>query len=377
MNVLYLGGFRLPDKNAAAHRVISNTKILLELGHKVWMVGQDVEISNREILETFNSNVVMYNDPYPNGIISWINYIWDINRIKRLIVENSINLVILYNYPSFATLRLLPYLKKRNIKVVADCTEWYGSPDGSIIKKIIKKLDTSLRMRLVNFNIDGIITISKYLTDYYKGVKTIELPPLVDLKDNKFKCLDRTIDSSIINFVYAGQMGNKDRINEVLNMLAIIREDGIKNFKFNIIGTDEKSFIENNIITYKYKDFVNFFGRLSHNEVIKKVALSDFVVFLREDNRVNNAGFPTKFVEAMSCGTPVITNSTSNISEYLKEGVNGFFIEGDYEQQKIKFKSILGLSKNRIIELKQNCSKNNSFYYREYIEKFNMFLSNL
>ena len=33
--VLYIGGFQLPEKNAAALRVVANAKILRELGYRV------------------------------------------------------------------------------------------------------------------------------------------------------------------------------------------------------------------------------------------------------------------------------------------------------------------------------------------------------
>ncbi|MCK9163882.1 MAG: hypothetical protein M0O93_06000 [Bacteroidales bacterium] len=37
--ILYIGGFELPDKNAAAQRVISNGKILRDLGFNVVYIG--------------------------------------------------------------------------------------------------------------------------------------------------------------------------------------------------------------------------------------------------------------------------------------------------------------------------------------------------
>ena len=37
--VLYIGGFELPDKNAAAQRVLSVGKALREIGYKVFYLG--------------------------------------------------------------------------------------------------------------------------------------------------------------------------------------------------------------------------------------------------------------------------------------------------------------------------------------------------
>ena len=37
--ILYVGNFELPDKNAAAHRVVNNAKIFRELGYRVALLG--------------------------------------------------------------------------------------------------------------------------------------------------------------------------------------------------------------------------------------------------------------------------------------------------------------------------------------------------
>ena len=54
-------------------------------------------------------------------------------------------------------------------------------------------------------------------------------------------------------------------------------------------------------------------------------------MFLRDDNRVTKAGFPTKFVESISAGVPVITNKTSDLEYHLKNGENGFLLGNNIE----------------------------------------------
>jgi len=54
---------------------------------------------------------------------------------------------------------------------------------------------------------------------------------------------------------------------------------------------------------------------------------ADFSVFFRRRNRVSEVGFPTKYAEATTCGIPVITNSSSDLAEYLRDGVNGILVE--------------------------------------------------
>lgn len=47
--IIYVGGFELPDKNAAAQRVLSIAKILRELGYDVIFLGVDKTLKKRKI----------------------------------------------------------------------------------------------------------------------------------------------------------------------------------------------------------------------------------------------------------------------------------------------------------------------------------------
>lgn len=46
---------------------------------------------------------------------------------------------------------------------------------------------------------------------------------------------------------------------------------------------------------------------------------------IREKTRKTMAGFPTKVVESMSLGTPVITTDASDLADYIKHGENEFW----------------------------------------------------
>lgn len=77
--------------------------------------------------------------------------------------------------------------------IYADATEWYVA-QGNIVFKTVKTIDTEWRMRKLHFKTDGVIAISEYLYNYYKNrVKTIKLPPLVDLKASKWEINKNTM----------------------------------------------------------------------------------------------------------------------------------------------------------------------------------------
>ncbi|RHM53916.1 hypothetical protein DWZ57_22020, partial [Bacteroides fragilis] len=85
--IVYIGGFELPDKNAAAQRVISNAKIFRKLGYHVIFVGidkymaDDVEFEDTKLeFEGF----IYYRVKYPCSIFQWVKYLSDVSFLYSL-----------------------------------------------------------------------------------------------------------------------------------------------------------------------------------------------------------------------------------------------------------------------------------------------------
>lgn len=362
--ILYVGGFRLPDGNAAASRVINNAKILRDLGHKVVLVDVCDQV-DKNIWKTEKNSYgfTCYSIQYPEKL-GWVKYLTSIDKIKTLMKDTKFDSIIVYNYPSVAFMHLIQYCKKRNIKLIADCTEWYSNS-----KNIIKNADTYLRMIYLQKNIDGVISISQYLFDFYKkDVKTIYLPPLVDCNDEKWDKIHFPKNENKRIFVYAGVPGKKDRLNLFIEVMSTLKE----NFLFYVIGITEKQYLrlypKHKYLVQSLEEKIKFLGRISHKEAVEYLKNSTFSVFVREPNRANTAGFPTKFVEAVSCGIPVMTNLTSDLDNYLHDMENGIAIK-DCSADAIKeaFEKVFSLSEQQLLDMKTNCeNKKETFHYEFY-----------
>lgn len=327
--IIYIGGFELPDKNAAAQRVIGNAKALKALGYTVVFI--DINRDTEQSVLDSKSEVfgfARYSMKYTNRRLVSIK---DFKEVWSIYRENICS-VIAYNFPGIALNKMRRFCRQKNIKIIADCTEWYGAQGDFFIKKIFKGIDSYIRMNIVQPRLDGMIAISRYIENFYKNkLPTVRIPPLTDITEPKWK-KEEVQTHEKIRIIYAGSPGkHKDKINLIIEALSKIDD----NFEFIVIGISDKQYLEyypkDRQILRKMKRKIYFKGRLPHDQVLHYIKQADCSMFYRNISRVTMAGFPTKFSESITCGTPVITNHTSNLNEYLIENVNGFWITENIE----------------------------------------------
>ena len=381
--IVYVGGFELPDKNAASHRVLSNAKALRELGYNVIFIDIDRSLNaNFKIMETKRiiQGFDCWSNCYPKTSKQWITYLTNINSIKLVNGKyDNVKAIIAYNYQGIALYNLKKFCKRNNIAIIADCTEWYDIKGTNIIFKTIKGLDSFIRMRVVQKRLDGLIVISSYLEDYYKKyVKTIRIPPLVDLNEPKWNMVNPNVADDKLKLVYTGSPGkNKDKINYIIEALYNIKTN--RNYEFRVVGITKDQYIN---YYPKHKEIIKlldkkiiFLGRMPHIESLAELKKSDFCIFVRDKNRTMMAGFPTKFAESISCGIPVITTNTSDLEKYIIDGQNGFFI--DLNEAKKFFEKLFSYNISIIKDMKDSSANLKLFHYENYISEFEKFVDRI
>lgn len=376
--IIYYGNSCYPDKDASALRTIGNAKVLRELGYNVILIGCR-EGEQRSLMESHEEyeGFSFFNYPSPSSASQWKDYLFHFKPLEEAINKFGADAVILYNHPAISSKRILSYCHNLGIKVYADCTEWYD-PKGFSPHSLIKRADTWLRMERVNRQLDGIITISSFLKKYYdeRGCKTICVPPLIDLtcaKWAKVKNKDDKYEEGV-KLIYVGNSGagSKDKIGLIISALKQIRQSNTEFlFQMDVVGMTEAQFIDAFKIKLKDCDFVRFHGRKPNSEALDMIKRSDFSIFLRDTNLVCTAGFPTKFSESIACGTPVLTNLTSDLGRYMKDGDNGYVIDTtSFETTCNTMCRALRTPKDKIIEMKNYCRNDKSFDYHSFIDEF-------
>lgn len=366
--IFYVGGFELPDKNAAALRVLSNAKILRSLNYEVVLIGIYRDCAETLKIKSFEvEGFECWSIPYPKNKKEWLKYLTSVEHLIKLEKRyKNLKMCIFYNYPSLSLWRAFCYFRKIKVKVIADCTEWYNAEKDSLLFYILKKIDTFFRMRIIHKKLDGLILISGYLDKYYKKCKNkIIIPPLVDLKEVKWNCIKKELDNRI-KIIYAGSPSKcKEKLDLGINIIDKLSQK--YSITFYILGITKTEF-EKKYNKKIFNNNIKFVGRVKNKEVISYVKNSDFSLIIRESNRTTEAGFPTKLVESISCGTPVIVNKVSDVTQYIINGKNGFIVNLENLEQDLEL--ILKYKK-------QMCFETNIFDYRYYIHDMKIFLDRI
>ena len=392
--IAYIGGFRLPNKNAAALRVLANAEILEKIGYEVLFFGisnKPFKTGDYQESDVLKNKFKVFESGYPQSIKEWFKYEVSLRNLKKILNEvNELKAIICFDCPAIVLFRLITFAKKRNIKVISDSTEWFSFEGKNLFHSLIKYFDTVGRIKFVNKKVDGLIVTSSFLQDYYKKKEpTIVIPTLVGgRKNNDDPVLNSNVNAfsqrDRKNLIYVGipfRLGTKirkrsimkDRLDIAINLLLQAKKEGIK-FKFHIIGISREEYLfslpqEINILE-ELKDMVQFYGKMDNTIARNYIKQADFTILIRDDNRRSNAGFPTKIVESIVCGTPVITTKTSDLPKYIIEGKNGFFI--DYNKGKIdkgKFLRILSMPESEIRKMKDYCINDDTFLPSNWISE--------
>lgn len=378
--IVYIGNFDRPNKSAAGKRVYGIAKILEKLGYNVYLIGKESSFDDKV---AYSSNIFYYSFPKyniikSNSYIKWFN---------KFLLERNIKpeLIIRYGSPSLAYFDFLlsRWCKKNKIPIIVDVVDWLSSDGNNLIFNLIKTIDTFLEKVIFNRFCDGIIVISNYLFEYYKKYQNniIIIPPLVT------ETVNNVTKNEVIKFIYAGSpfrkgnyIKNVHKIKDRLDLCVAAISEVSKKYRvqLDIFGLTKEEFLQ---AFPKYKNearnsSIIFHGMKKMEEVQKYISSCDYSILLREVNRATMAGFPTKIVESLSCGTPVITTDTSDLKKYIRNGENGYIVS--IESKSILINEIEKICRNNlenITKMKKKCYEKEEFLYKNYLSVVKEFIN--
>ncbi len=370
--IICTGGFILPDKNAAANRVVSNGKLFARLGMRTVFLGAAPSGERFNGIRPVNGCKDMFEQAHPASSREWLRHLFSTENLKELVSRfDDVRMIILYNLPLITLLRVRKAFKGSGIRIVSDCTEWTKDTDGSAPKKIFKAIDEFFIRKFLGKYSDGLIVISSLMEkSYCKNPHLLRLPPLIDAEDGIWHQTPKR--DSRFEFCFAGiPDGKKESLGAVVQAFQNI---GSANSLLRIVGISKEEFCRfyPEVASCADKENIIFEGRVSHSEAIRFILGCDCYIFIRPSDRRNNAGFPTKFAESFTCGVPVITTDVSDVSKYLANESKGTLLKST-QPDEIKKSMITRISAGK----RNTANLNKTFHYANYIETAQNWLSKL
>ncbi len=342
--IFYVGNFLFPDSDAGSHRVYGIGKALRESGYEVVYLGAE---SFGRPQDALSEDVYKYDSflYYPSsdvgsslirrGIRLWSTYFTGQSVMKRLdaLWTEQFVAVFAYQVGTLLLAQLRRFCTMHNIVLVTDVVEWYDSSHVLLGRFGPLALDSAFSMRYMQGGYaDGVLAISSYLENYYSrnGKPTVRVPVLIDYQTNINKWMTLpNIFKSTLQLSFVGNAGKKDLLVNAIRGLMLLGNEA-RSCELVIVGPSRGELAESLGRDAQILDWLNdtlrFVGKVTHEVAMAYVKRADFSILLRPDLRFAHAGFPTKLVESLSMGVPVICNLTSDVGMYVRDGQEGLVV---------------------------------------------------
>ena len=346
--VFYTGAFKFPDQDAGAKRVMGIAQALRQGGFEVIIAGTEEapRCADRQDEVGYMYRGFRCQPERQRSAPRWLRrgrrlletHFVGLTAMKRLraVDPASLRAVIAYNSSSLLLGQLIAFGRRHGIPVIADTPEWYDPRQLALGRLSPFWLDSEVRMRLLQPRVGNIIAISRFLESYYArtGCHVLRVPPLVDMsvaERYRQTVPDSLGPPTVLRLAYAGVPGKKDLVGNVVRAVSLLGAD-MRRVSLKLVGptrTEVQHLLQADAsLLDRLADRVVCCGRHSQMDAMALVAAADFTVLLRPEARFTRAGFPTKLVESLSLGVPVMANLTGDIGEYLADGQQGIVLPG-------------------------------------------------
>ena len=381
--MVYFGMGYLPDLNAVACREQALRSIIAESGYTPVLIG----VSNNIPFGTFEKSeykgATCYSIKYARTPIEKLK---DVYTIKKTLVRifddigvEKIKCFIMQDYQFGAMKRIKRYCRRNGIAYVADIMDWFTpTRDSSMVKNIAKTVDTYFRMHWFYPALENKIYISHKFAHHFcygQNKNTMVLPcTCTDVAEPS----DYTVEKNgNITVTFAGFLGLKCEKEKLDWIIRALYENG-STIRLNVIGISKEDFISRvPELSACITDHICFFGYLPRTECVDVLRKSDFSIIARKSNQLTEYGFSSKICEAFSHAIPVIATNNSDNGVYIKDGVNGYICDANYQSLKQVLKRVEESDRDLMVAMHEHIISDNPLSTKRYVESFVGFMESL
>ena len=269
------------------------------------------------------------------------NILQTMRKVADLCMSERADVLIAHHAAPIIHLCLL-YVKRKVKGIVTIAYAHGNAVDMARIRDkkrlLIRKIILQNSLKRANAVVAISKSVQKSLIEYFKipeeKIKVIYNG--VDL--NKFKPKDNEISNKKCQLIYVGRLVREKGVQVTLQGLAKVEEKS--RFHMSIIGD---SAYRNELVKitkeYRLTANVDFCGR--RRDIPKQLSQADIFIHMP----VWEEGFGITIIEAMATGLICICGNSGAIPEIIRDGINGFIIEGNTPQELADtLKSVMGMS---------------------------------
>ncbi|WP_158863001.1 glycosyltransferase [Leifsonia sp. AG29] len=220
------------------------------------------------------------------------------------------------------------WARSRKVPIVVEVVDWYEVRDGVTLgQKFFTAVTNLWSMPREAARCDAAVVASTALEDYFgaRGLACLRIPAIMDAAVSESDSPPR---SSSIKLVYAGSPGLRDR-KTLDNISRLPESDRLAGMPLQVdvvgvVAPEASESRPNSTVTIRYH------GRVPRDAALALTARADFSVLQRDPSRrFAKAGFPSKVAESLLLGTPVLSNLSSDLGEYLRDEQNAVILDSD------------------------------------------------
>ena len=287
-------------------------------------------------LRSFSSNSFLHSSTHG----SFIHFFWSLYKASKLIKTHNYDLIVSHDYGLMQNaLKAFIVSKSFNIKWIGEIHHIEGFPKLSGIKDLIYRLCSLLYCVYLTPHMEAVRTVNSQTTPktlVRLGVDPSKLITLysIYLDFNTFKKIK---EENIFDLIFIGGGGGGKGIFLILNALTIAKKTS-PSISLLIIGKGPlRQSIQNFINKNHLEDNVKMIEWVKDNqELTSLINKSRYLICTSYAE-----GGPRTPLEALACGTPVLSTPVGIIPEVVKDDVNGYILNWDAQDIARKILSAL------------------------------------
>lgn len=244
-------------------------------------------------------------------------------KIFFLALFNKYKLVYVH-YLNYSSLPLQLVIRLKEIRLVFNL---HGSDllPKTRLGKLLLAVNRNLLIKASLIIVPSSFYKKLLLKDYYIDENKIFVSPSGGVDCELFRPVRVKRDSSIICIGYVSRIDQGKGWEILLNAVERLYTQGDKNFRLIVAGSGKESAkFQNMLKGLTCQQNIEYLGSIQQDKLVDIYNQMDVFIFpsYRKAESLGLVG-----LEAMACGIPVIGSNMGGLTEYICEGINGYYFE--------------------------------------------------